>query len=152
MSNVISYGVRVEFLSTQLQVVSAYKNDAKSTYTTNTVEWQLGSGGNKDNPDPLILPNMVVFKGGIVDEAAPTAGVPDPRRVFLGTIRFKTALENTMPTNPTLVLTYADDYSSSPGSYKNFVRYDASTLGGVVIDSADSTGEHNRFERRAGFF
>ena len=73
---------------------------------------------------------MVVFKGGIVVEAAPTAGVPDPRRVFLGTIRFKPAPETTRPTNPTLVLTYAEDYSPSPESYKNFVRYDPSIPGG----------------------
>ena len=141
VSNVISYGVRVGFDSSELQVLHATKNVSPTPYTSNETLWQLGNGDNRNKPDPVILPNAVVFKGGILDEDEPSAGVPDPVRVFLGTIRFETALGATMPPDPALTLTYAEEYSADPDSYKNFVRYEAGLQAkGEVIDSADDSG------------
>jgi hypothetical protein len=136
---VISYGVRVEFIPADLTVVSAAKNVSPTPYTSNETLWELGDSVNKDNPDPVILTNAVVFKGGILDEAQPKAGITETFRVFLGSVRFQLT-GATEPADLALSVTYAEDYSPEPDSYKNFVRIDDETPGGVVIDSADDTG------------
>jgi hypothetical protein len=138
---VISYGVRLGYDPLELTVYSSAKNVSPTPYTTNETLWELGSGVNKDNPDPVDTGTAVIFKGGILDEAAPTDGVTDIARVFLGMVSFTATGGGPPPSSPALTLTYAEDYSADPDSYKNFVRYNAAPpASGVVIDSADSTG------------
>ena len=135
----------MEYLTDELTFVSAAKNVDPPPYTSNGTLWQLGSGVNKNNPGPVHqIPNspsdkgVVTFKGGILDETGdPTDGVVNKTRVFLGTVRF-TAAGASIPADPDLTITYAEDFSTDPDSYKNFVQYNAG--GGVVIDSADTTG------------
>lgn len=144
----ISYGVRLEYFTSELTFDSAVKNveltDRDWTYTSNPTKWQLGNGANQDNPDPVDSESvttgtrMVVFKGGILNEASPTEGVPVTAlaRVFLGTVRFTAGTGGSIPASPDLALTYAEDFSTDPDSYKNFVAYvDGATPSGQVIDT-----------------
>ena len=45
---VISYGVRLEYLGSELTVDDMAKNDATKKYTSNTTVWALGDGTNKE--------------------------------------------------------------------------------------------------------
>lgn len=137
---VISYGVRLNYLPAELAVVSASKLSNlppgdPTPYTSNQTVWQLGTGPNKDNPAPdfTTSPGAVVFIGGILDESAPTAGVVNTTKVFLGTVRFGPGTGGVIPAQPTLSLTYAKGNGNDP--YKNFVQYVAGgPSGGVVLD------------------
>lgn len=145
VTNVISYGVSLNYLPTQLAVVSATKNLSPDPppYTSNTTLWEIGTGLNKDNPDPdTTTSGAVIFKGGILNESTPTAGVVDLTRVFLGMVSFEAGSGGVLPAAPTLSLTYAE--GDGTGDYKNFVRYDDTATPpdppGEVLDSADSSG------------
>jgi len=139
---VISYGVRLNFLPAELTVVSASKTifpapyaGDPTPYTSNATVWELGSGDNRNNPDPTILADAVVFKGGIINEADPaSSGVTDMERVFLGMVRFSpgTGAGGVIPAAPNLSLALAEDN----GTYANFVQYvgGADPGPGVVLD------------------
>jgi len=139
-ANVISYGVRLNYDPVELAVVSASKTsnfpDGDPTpYTSNATVWELGEGTNKDNPvpDTTTYPGAVVFKGGILNESDPTAGVVNQTRVFLGKVQFGPGTGGVIPATPNLTLTYAE--GDGTGSYKNFVRYDdGGDTPGQVLD------------------
>lgn len=140
VSQVISYGVRLNYLPAELTAVSASKTsdlpDGDPTpYTSNATMWELGTGMNKDNPAPTILADTVVLKGGIINEADPgSSGVVDLTKVFLGMVRFGPGTGGIIPTAPTLSLTYAEGDGTGP--YKNFVQYVGGADPGVVLDGS----------------
>jgi hypothetical protein len=150
---VISYGIKLDFLPEELAVISARKTIAPPSdptpYTSNPTLWELGSDpAYKDSPDPVISANAVVFKGGMINEAAPATSGIDPlnlSRVFFGMVSFGPGTEagGVIPTQPTLSLTYAE--GDGTGDYKNFVRYvDGGESEGVVLDTVDDSGVYFR--------
>ena len=137
----ISFGVKLTYLDTELTVTSAEKNEAV---------WYMGDGvTNEPYMDPEIATvGEVVIIGGKLDTAAPLAGVSGTR-VLLGKVFFD-RVGSTMPFDPTLGLTYGrmtTDTTPVLGSYKNFVATDGTVMDGtstaIGTDSTYERGDAN---------
>jgi hypothetical protein len=121
--NLCSYGVKLNYSTSLLTVGTATKNDAV---------WYFGAsspGASYMNPDTSTA-GQVIFIGGKLDTAAPTAGVTGTR-VLLGKVTFART-ENSLGLGTTAQgyfgLTLA---LGKTGLYNNFV-----TTAGLVKDGA----------------
>ena len=113
---VLSYGVKLTYSSTELNISTAEKNESV---------WFMGDGTtNHAYMDPeTSTPGEVIIIGGKLDTNAPTAGVTGDR-VLLGKVVFNRT-ENSMPFAPALSVSLGRS-----GRYNNFVQPD-----GAVMDS-----------------
>jgi hypothetical protein len=139
----ISWGVTLNYETDQLNPISAEKNPYPNVpYTSNQARWEFGSdAATKDLPNPVFSPanGKVIGKGGVLDEADPTAGNTGPG-VLLFWVRFEPGTEAPNLTTPDLSLEYAIGTGQPTDDYKNFVRYDTTTQTGIVLDSTDNSG------------
>jgi len=122
-TSVLSCGVKLTYDDSELEVVSATKNEEI---------WYMGTPGEKKSymdPDTGTS-GQVIIVGGKLDTAEPLAGVTG-ERVLLGSVRFD-RLESSMPFSPSLSM---DDGRAAP--YDNFVAIDGTVLdnSGVVFGS-----------------
>ncbi len=124
VTNLLSYGVTLNYDPSELTVAEVLKDPDSIPYTDNGTKWYLGdsSAVYRNNPEPDVsVAGEVVIIGGKIDPAAPTQGVEQGTRVFLGMVRFEPS-DALIPADPTLFLSYAIGDGTS--SYKNFVRLD----------------------------
>lgn len=123
---ILSSGVRLTYLTSELTLTSAEKNEAV---------WFLGSETYMD-PDTT-TPGEVVFICGKLDESDPLEGVSGDR-VLLGKVRFNRT-ENSMPFSPTLNIGYAHGTGLLTDDFKNFVDVDGNVLDGAGVDFVSIT-------------
>ncbi|MDY6952498.1 MAG: hypothetical protein SWE60_13375 [Thermodesulfobacteriota bacterium] len=114
---ILSCGVKLTYDDSELEVVSATKNEET---------WYMGT---PDEKEPYMDPDTgtsgeVLIVNGKLDTGDPLAGVTG-ERVLLGSVRFN-RLETSMPFTPSLSIDYG---RAAP--YDNFVATD-----GTVLDSS----------------
>jgi hypothetical protein len=114
---ILSFGVKLTYDPAALTVTSAEKNEAV---------WYMGTPSAKEpymNPE-ISTPGEVVFIGGKLDTAAPTAGVSGSR-ILLGKVVFSHS-GATMP--PAITLD-----NGRSGDYDNFVGTDGAVKDGAGV-------------------
>jgi hypothetical protein len=144
ISNVLSYGVKLTYEPSELNVVSVEKvvpDSDPAPYTTNYNLWYLGDGANKCNPDPdtTTYENAVVIIGGKLDPSQPTGGLSNLQRIFLGKVKFQSADGGPITPNPTLSLGYPGQGATDTDPYKafaNFVQYIGGNPPGLTLDDS----------------
>jgi len=127
VDNLLSYGVSLNYDSSELSVVQVQKDPDPIPYTSNETKWYLGEtwASYKNNPDPdYSVPDEIIIIGGKLDPADPAQGVEQGTRVLLAMVVFEPE-DVQIPANPTLFLSYARGDGTS--SYKNFVRLNNNT-------------------------